>query len=59
LIDRLGRPGIAGTGPATGMIGAEIVAGRARWPALYLASQTTHAVAPYGRKPLYDPLRIS
>lgn len=44
---------------ATGMIGAEAVA---KAPpdghALYIASQTTHAVAPYMyAKPLYDPVK--
>lgn len=44
---------------ATGMIGAEVVA---KAPpdghALYIASQTTHAVAPYMyAKPLYDPVK--
>ena len=44
---------------ATGMIGAEVVA---KAPpdgyALYIASQTTHAVAPYMySKPLYDPVK--
>ena len=44
---------------ATGMIGAEAVA---KAPpdgyALYIASQTTHAVAPYMySKPLYDPVK--
>ena len=60
LTDRLGRPVVVENRPgATGMIGAEIVA---KAPpdghALYLASQTTHAVAPYMyAKPLYDPLK--
>ena len=60
LTDRLGRPVVVENRPgATGMIGAELVA---KAPpdghALYLASQTTHAVAPYMyAKPLYDPLK--
>src|SRR5262245_37030108 len=60
LTERLGRPVVVENRPgATGMIGAEIVA---KAPpdghALYLASQTTHAVAPYMyAKPLYDPLK--
>jgi tripartite-type tricarboxylate transporter receptor subunit TctC len=60
LTDRLGRPVVVeNRAGATGMIGAEIVA---KAPpdghALYLASQTTHAVAPYMyAKPLYDPLK--
>ena len=60
LSDRLGRQVIVeNRAGATGMIGAEIVA---KAPpdghTLYLASQTTHAVAPYMyAKPLYDPMR--
>ena len=60
LTERLGRQVVVENRPgATGMIGAEIVA---KAPpdghALYLASQTTHAVAPYMyAKPLYDPLK--
>jgi len=60
LSERLGRQVIVDNRPgATGMIGAEIVA---KAPpdgySLYLASQTTHAVAPYMySKPLYDPLK--
>ena len=60
LTDRLGRPVVVENRPgATGMIGAELVA---KSPpdghSLYLASQTTHAVAPYmyGKAP-YDPIR--
>jgi tripartite-type tricarboxylate transporter receptor subunit TctC len=60
LTERLGRQVVVENRPgATGMIGAEIVA---KAPpdghSLYLASQTTHAVAPYMySKPLYDPLK--
>ena len=60
LTERLGRQVVVENRPgATGMIGADIVA---KAPpdghALYLASQTTHAVAPYMySKPLYDPLK--
>src|SRR5688572_21448556 len=49
LTERMGRPFVVeNRAGATGMIGAELVA---KSPpdghALYLASQTTHAVAPY------------
>jgi tripartite-type tricarboxylate transporter receptor subunit TctC len=60
LTERMGRQFIVeNRAGATGMIGAEIVA---RAPpdghALYIASQTTHAVAPYMySKPLYDPVK--
>ena len=60
LTDRLGRPVVVeNRAGATGMIGAELVA---KAPpdghALYLASQTTHAVAPYMyAKAPYDPIR--
>ena len=60
LTERLGRPVVVENRPgATGMIGAEVVA---KSPpdghALYLASQTTHAVAPYMyAKAPYDPIR--
>ena len=60
LTERLGRQVVVENRPgATGMIGAEIVA---KAPpdghALYLASQTTHAVAPYMyAKAPYDPLK--
>ena len=60
LTDRLGRSVVVENRPgATGMIGAEVVA---KAPpdghALYLASQTTHAVAPYMyAKAPYDPIR--
>lgn len=58
--ERFGRPFIVeNRAGATGMIGAELVA---KAPpdghALYIASQTTHAVAPYMyAKPLYDPVK--
>jgi len=58
--ERFGRPFIVeNRAGATGMIGAEAVA---KAPpdghALYIASQTTHAVAPYMyAKPLYDPIK--
>jgi tripartite-type tricarboxylate transporter receptor subunit TctC len=60
LTERLGRQVVVeNRAGATGMIGAEIVA---KAPpdghALYLASQTTHAVAPYMyAKAPYDPIR--
>jgi tripartite-type tricarboxylate transporter receptor subunit TctC len=60
LTERLGRPFVVENRVgATGMIGAEAVA---KAPpdghALYVASQTTHAVAPYMfAKPLYDPIK--
>lgn len=60
LTERLGRQVLVeNRAGATGMIGAEIVA---KAPpdghTLYLASQTTHAVAPYMyAKPLYDPIK--
>jgi tripartite-type tricarboxylate transporter receptor subunit TctC len=60
LTERLGRPVVVeNRAGATGMIGAELVA---KAPpdghALYLASQTTHAVAPYMyAKAPYDPIR--
>ncbi|HTP96254.1 MAG TPA: tripartite tricarboxylate transporter substrate binding protein [Burkholderiales bacterium] len=60
LTERLGRSVVVENRPgATGMIGAELVArGPADGYSLYLASQTTHAVAPYmyGKAP-YDPIR--
>jgi len=58
--ERMGRPFVVENRVgATGMIGAEVVA---KAPpdgyALYVASQTTHAVAPYMyAKPLYDPIK--
>ena len=58
--ERMGRPFVVeNRAGATGMIGAELVA---KAPPdghmLYIASQTTHAVAPYMySKPLYDPVR--
>ncbi len=58
--ERMGRPFVVeNRAGATGMIGAELVA---KAPpdghALYVASQTTHAVAPYMyAKPLYDPIK--
>ncbi len=60
LTERLGRPVVVENRPgATGMIGAELVA---KSPpdghSLYLASQTTHAVAPYMfSKVGYDPIK--
>jgi tripartite-type tricarboxylate transporter receptor subunit TctC len=60
LSDRLGRPVVVeNRAGATGTIGAELVA---KSPpdghSLYLASQTTHAVAPYMyAKVGYDPLK--
>ena len=60
LTERMGRQFVVeNRAGATGMIGAEIVA---KAPpdghALYLASQTTHAVAPaMYAKPLYDPVK--
>ena len=60
LTERMGRPFVVeNRAGATGMIGAEVVA---KAPpdghALYLASQTTHAVAPYMySKAPYDPIR--
>ena len=60
LTERMGRPFVVeNRAGATGMIGAEVVA---KSPpdghALYLASQTTHAVAPYMySKAPYDPIR--
>ncbi len=57
--ERMGRPFVVeNRAGATGMIGAEMVA---KAPpdghTLYIASQTTHAVAPYlYAKPLYDPI---
>jgi tripartite-type tricarboxylate transporter receptor subunit TctC len=58
--ERMGRPFVVeNRAGATGMIGAELVA---KAPPdghmLYIASQTTHAVAPYMySKPLYDPVK--
>ncbi len=60
LTERFGRQFVVeNRAGATGMIGAEVVA---KAPpdghALYIASQTTHAVAPYMyAKPLYDPVK--
>ncbi len=60
LTERMGRPFVVeNRAGATGMIGAELVA---KAPpdgyALYVASQTTHAVAPYMyAKQLYDPVK--
>jgi tripartite-type tricarboxylate transporter receptor subunit TctC len=60
LTERMGRQFVVeNRAGATGMIGAEIVA---KAPpdgyVLYIASQTTHAVAPYMySKPLYDPVK--
>ena len=60
LTERMGRQFVVeNRAGATGMIGAELVA---KAPpdgyALYIASQTTHAVAPYMySKPLYDPVK--
>ena len=60
LTERMGRQFIVeNRAGATGMIGADAVA---KAPpdgyALYIASQTTHAVAPYMySKPLYDPVK--
>ena len=60
LSERMGRQFVVeNRAGATGMIGAELVA---KAPpdgyALYIASQTTHAVAPYMyAKPLYDPVK--
>jgi tripartite-type tricarboxylate transporter receptor subunit TctC len=60
LTERLGRSVVVENRPgATGMIGAELVAkAPADGHSLYLASQTTHAVAPYMyAKAPYDPIR--
>ena len=60
LTERLGRPVVVENRPgATGTIGAELVAkAPADGHSLYLASQTTHAVAPYMyAKVGYDPLK--
>jgi len=60
LTERMGRQFVVENRVgATGMIGAEVVA---KAPPdgylLYIASQTTHAVAPYMySKPLYDPVK--
>lgn len=60
LTERFGRQFVVeNRAGATGMIGAEVVA---KAPpdghSLYIASQTTHAVAPYMySKPLYDPVK--
>ncbi|MEQ1775155.1 MAG: tripartite tricarboxylate transporter substrate binding protein [Burkholderiales bacterium] len=60
LTERMGRQFVVeNRAGATGMIGAELVA---KAPpdghALYIASQTTHAVAPaMYSKPLYDPVK--
>jgi len=60
LTERMGRQFVVeNRAGATGMIGAELVA---KAPpdgySLYIASQTTHAVAPYMySKPLYDPVK--
>jgi tripartite-type tricarboxylate transporter receptor subunit TctC len=60
LTERMGRQFVVeNRAGATGMIGAELVA---KAPpdghVLYIASQTTHAVAPYMyAKPLYDPVK--
>ena len=58
--ERMGRPFVVeNRAGATGMIGAEIVAkAQPDGHTLYIASQTTHAVAPYMyAKPLYDPVK--
>ena len=60
LTERLGRSVIVENRPgATGTIGAEVVAkAPADGHALYLASQTTHAVAPYMYRNVgYDPVK--
>jgi tripartite-type tricarboxylate transporter receptor subunit TctC len=60
LTERLGRPFVVENRVgASGMIGAEAVAkAPADGHALYVASQTTHAVVPYMyAKPLYDPIK--
>ena len=60
LTERLGRPVVVENRPgATGTIGAELVAkSPADGHSLYLASQTTHAVAPYMYARVgYDPLK--
>ena len=60
LTERMGQPFVVeNRAGATGTIGAEIVAkAPADGYALYLASQTTHAVAPYMYAKIgYDPLK--
>lgn len=60
LTERLGRSVIVENRPgATGTVGADLVAkAPADGHTLYLASQTTHAVAPYMYKTVgYDPVR--
>jgi tripartite-type tricarboxylate transporter receptor subunit TctC len=60
LTERFGRPVVVeNRAGATGMIGAEVVAkAPADGHSLYLASQTTHAVAPYMyAKAPYDPIK--
>ena len=60
LSDRFGKPVVVENRPgATGTIGAELVArSKPDGYTLYLASQTTHAVAPYlYQKVGYDPVK--
>ena len=60
LSERMGRQFVVeNRAGATGMIGAELVAkAPSDGHTLYIASQTTHAVAPYMyAKPLYDPVK--
>jgi tripartite-type tricarboxylate transporter receptor subunit TctC len=60
LTDKFGKPVVVDNRPgATGTIGAELVAkSKPDGYTLYMASQTTHAVAPYMyQKIAYDPVR--